>query len=114
VKFSYRTILFSIIGTFIQLKWNSIRSLIRKEGELLPLSGIFLKQGNISWAILIKLVKMETMKSNIEKNGKIKLVPLSQEDLEILIYMMSDVWITPELKRFKNEILDGLEEKDHF
>ena len=42
-----------------------------------------------------------------------ELVSLSQEDLEILIYIMSDVWITPELRRFKNEILDGLETKDH-
>jgi hypothetical protein len=51
------------------------------------------------------------MRSNDKKNGKIELVPLSQEDLEILIFMMSDIWITPELKRFKNKILDGLENK---
>jgi len=53
------------------------------------------------------------MKNNIEKTGKIKLVSLSQEDLEILIYMMSDIWITPELKRFKSEIIDGLNAKDY-
>ena len=53
------------------------------------------------------------MKRTDKQDGKMELVFLSQEDLEILIYMTSDVWITPELKRFKNEILDGLETKDH-
>ena len=51
------------------------------------------------------------MRSKYERDGKTELVLLSQEDLEILIYMMSDIWITPDLRRFKNEILDGLENK---
>jgi hypothetical protein len=49
------------------------------------------------------------MRRTDNKDENMVLVSLSQEDLEILIYMMSDVWITPELKRFKNEILEGLE-----
>ena len=38
---------------------------------------------------------------------------LTQSDLDILIYMNSDIWITPEIKRFKNEILNRLGEIDH-
>ena len=53
------------------------------------------------------------MKMLFEKGDKKDLVFLSQEDLEILIYMTGDVWITPELKRFKNEILDRLQTEDH-
>ena len=54
------------------------------------------------------------MRSNDKRDGGTELVPLSQEDLEILIYMMSDIWITPELRRFKNEILDGLETRKDY
>jgi len=67
--------------------------------------------GNNSRAILIKQIKLKSMRSKSERDGKTELVLLSQEDLEILIYMMSDIWITPDLRRFKNEILDGLENK---
>jgi hypothetical protein len=48
------------------------------------------------------------MRTLQDKNGHRKITFLSREDLEILIYMGSDVWITPELKRFKNEILEKL------
>ena len=41
----------------------------------------------------------------MHSNGKREIVMLSRTDLEILIYMTSDAWITPELKRFKKEIL---------
>jgi hypothetical protein len=34
--------------------------------------------------------------------------PLSQTEMDILIYMNSDIWITPELKRFKNEIIEKM------
>ena len=34
---------------------------------------------------------------------------LGQEDMEILVYMTSDIWITPEIKRFKHEILNRLQ-----
>ncbi len=40
-----------------------------------------------------------------DASGKRKIVFLSEEDKEFLIYMYNDVWITPEVKRFKNEIL---------
>jgi hypothetical protein len=48
------------------------------------------------------------------KHGNSKHIPggdlvlLSEEDLEVLIYMTSDVWITPEVIRFKNMILGRL------
>ena len=38
---------------------------------------------------------------------------LTQSDLDILIYMNTDIWITPEIKRFKNEILNRLGGIDH-
>jgi hypothetical protein len=53
------------------------------------------------------------MGNNDRKGREMELVFLSREDLEILIYMTSDVWITPELKRFKNGILNGLKAEDH-
>jgi len=43
-----------------------------------------------------------------DESGKRKIVFLSQEDKDYLIYMSSDVWITPELKRFKNSLLEKL------
>ena len=30
---------------------------------------------------------------------------LSKSDMEFLIYMNTDIWITPELKRFKRDLL---------
>jgi len=51
------------------------------------------------------------MRTIQDKTGKRKIEFLSQEDLEILIYMNSDVWITPELKRFKHEILEKAQVK---
>jgi len=49
------------------------------------------------------------MRTLQDKTGKRKIEFLSREDLEILIYMTSDVWITPELKRFKNDLLEKAE-----
>ncbi len=46
------------------------------------------------------------MKTLHNETGKRDLVFLSRDDLDFLIYMTSDVWITPEVKRFKNEILE--------
>jgi hypothetical protein len=43
-----------------------------------------------------------------DETGKRKLVFLSQADKDVLIYMNNDIWITPELKRFKNELLEKL------
>ena len=43
-----------------------------------------------------------------DERGKKKIVFLSQDDLDVLIYMNNDIWITPELKRFKNELLEKL------
>ena len=45
------------------------------------------------------------MKTSRHSHGTREIVMLSRTDLEILIYMTSDVWITPEIKRFKKEIL---------
>ena len=52
------------------------------------------------------------MKVRINSQGKKEIVFLSRNDLEMLIYMTSDVWITPEIKRFKNEIIQGLNSSD--
>lgn len=46
------------------------------------------------------------MRTRQNKYGKKEIVFLSVTDMEILIYLTSDIWITPELKRFKNEILN--------
>ena len=46
------------------------------------------------------------MKNLQNEAGNRGLVFLSRDDLDFLIYMTSDVWITPEVKRFKNEILE--------
>ena len=52
------------------------------------------------------------MKIRINSQGKKEIIFLSQNDLDLLIYMTGDVWITPEIKRFKNEILEGLSNSD--
>jgi hypothetical protein len=46
------------------------------------------------------------MRTKHDETGKRKIVFLSQDDKEFLIYMTSDVWITPETKRFKNDLLE--------
>ncbi len=43
------------------------------------------------------------MRALMDENGNRRIVFLSQADKEVLIYMNSDVWITPELKRFKDD-----------
>lgn len=52
------------------------------------------------------------MRTFINNEGKEEILFLSDTDKEILIYMYSDVWITPELHQFKNEILQGLKKSE--
>jgi hypothetical protein len=52
------------------------------------------------------------MRTLQDEMGKRKIVFLSQDDMDVLIYMNSDVWITPELKRFKNELLEKAQVRD--
>lgn len=52
------------------------------------------------------------MRTTINASGREEIVFLSQTDKEILIYLNTDVWITPELKRFKKGILERLEENN--
>ena len=52
------------------------------------------------------------MKTRINSQWKKEIIFLSKDDLDMLIYMTSDVWITPEIKKFKNEILEGLNNSD--
>lgn len=51
------------------------------------------------------------MRTLRDETGERKIVFLSQEDKEILIYMNSDIWITPEIKRFKNSLLERVQAK---
>ena len=55
--------------------------------------------------------KTEQMNTLQDETGRRKIVFLSQDDKEFLIYMYSDVWITPELKRFKNDLLERAQVK---
>ena len=51
------------------------------------------------------------MKTLLDETGKRKLVFLTQSDKDFLIYMSNDAWITPELKRFKNDLLERVREE---
>ena len=51
------------------------------------------------------------MKTLKDKSGKREIVFLSQADKDYLIYLCSDAWITPELKRFKRDLLTRAGEK---
>jgi hypothetical protein len=51
------------------------------------------------------------MRTLLDETGKRKIVYLSQTDKDFLIYMSSDVWITPELRRFKHDLLEKAGEK---
>ena len=55
--------------------------------------------------------KQMLMKVMQDENGNREIVFLSQNDKDFLIYMNTDIWITPELKRFKNELLERAGEK---
>lgn len=52
------------------------------------------------------------MRNYSNQNGKVEILLLSQQDMDILIYMYGDIWTTPELNRFKNKILRKLEEDE--
>jgi hypothetical protein len=52
------------------------------------------------------------MRTLQDETGKKKIVFLSQDDKDVLIYMNNDIWITPELKRFKNELLEKAQVRD--
>jgi hypothetical protein len=52
------------------------------------------------------------MRTNSASSEKREMVFLSQTDLEVLIYMCTDAWITPDLKKFKNEILEKVEKEN--
>lgn len=51
------------------------------------------------------------MRNLRDESGKKKLVFLTQNDKDFLIYMSTDAWITPEVKRFKNDLLERVQEK---
>jgi hypothetical protein len=51
------------------------------------------------------------MREKKNETGNRGFVFLTPEDKEILIYITSDIWITPELKRFKREIYERAERK---
>ena len=51
------------------------------------------------------------MRNLRDEPGKKKLVFLTQSDKDYLIYMSTDAWITPEVKKFKNELLDRVREE---
>jgi hypothetical protein len=51
------------------------------------------------------------MRNLRDESGKKKLIFLTQSDKDFLIYMSTDAWITPEVKRFKNELLDRVREE---
>jgi hypothetical protein len=46
------------------------------------------------------------MKTIVNKQGRRIIVFLSRTDMELLVYTTSDIWITPELKKYKREILE--------
>ena len=52
------------------------------------------------------------MKCSIDEFASNGIRLLSRTDLEILIYMTGDIWITPEVKRFKNGIMEKMEGKN--
>lgn len=47
-----------------------------------------------------------------DETGKRRIVFLSQADKDYLIYMTSDIWITPEVRQFKNDLLERVKLKD--
>jgi hypothetical protein len=51
------------------------------------------------------------MRVQHDEVGRRGMVFLSQIDKDFLIYMNTDIWITPEIKRFKNKLLEKAGEK---
>lgn len=46
-----------------------------------------------------------------DASGEKKIIFLSKEDKEYLIYMTNDIWITPEVKRFKESLLEKVQSR---
>ena len=46
-----------------------------------------------------------------DETGKRRFVFLTQSDKDFLIYMSTDAWITPEVKRFENDLLERVREE---
>lgn len=64
------------------------------------------------WFLPVLTIKETYMRSLQDETGKRKIVFLSRADKDFLIYMNTDIWITPELKRFKNDLLERAQLKD--
>ena len=56
--------------------------------------------------MIINLKARTHMTTLQDSSGNRKIVFLSREDKDYLIYLSSDVWITPETNKFKNELLE--------
>jgi len=59
-----------------------------------------------------KILSNRDMQTYMNQDGKEEILFLSQTDMEILIYVYGDIWTTPELLRFRKEILRRLEEDE--
>ena len=46
-----------------------------------------------------------------DASGEKKIIFLSKEDKDFLIYMTNDIWITPEVKRFKDSLLEKVQSR---
>ena len=64
------------------------------------------------WALPLLTIELTDMRTLQDETGKKKIIFLSQDDKDFLIYMNNDIWITPELKRFKNELLEKAQVRD--
>lgn len=65
------------------------------------------------WTMAMLLEKEIDMRPLQDETGKRRLAFLSQADKEFLIYMTSDIWITPEIKQFKNDLLERAKLEDY-
>jgi len=65
------------------------------------------------WTMVLLIKKEIDMRPLQDEKGNRKLVFLSQADKDFLIYMTSDIWITPEVKQFKNDLLERAKLRDY-
>lgn len=63
------------------------------------------------WIVALLITNYIHMRNLRDESGTRNLVFLTQADKDFLIYMSTDAWITPEVKRFKNELLDRVREE---
>lgn len=100
---------FEIFEKNVRIRGNNLHAFLIKRYKMKIITPASPQGFDPVWLIILLTKIMKPMKTLQDESGKRKIVFLSQEDKDFLIYMYSDAWITPEIKRFKDSLLERVQ-----